>query len=332
VKTIGLEEHFVMAPCCRRGGSSNWQNPAGLSARDDIGRHLADLDGERLAAMGDTALDVRVLTLTSPGVQNVTPKDAVPLQIICNDVAADAVRAHPNHLQGFATLATTDPDKAARELERAVTTLGLNGAMIFPRSRSRSRSRGRSVEHRDFWPIFEAAAALNAPLYLHPQVPPPPVQAAYYSGFDDAVNTGLATDGIGWHYDAGVALLRLILAGVFDKFPNLQVVLGHWGEVVLFYLDRADNLAATAELARPISEYFRTNVLVTPSGLFSQRYLLLALKVIGIDRVLFSTDYPYRFAPDGGARRFLEEAGLGEADREKIAPGNWGRICAGIRR
>jgi len=328
VKTIGLEEHFVTPDVLQAWQrlDPQWQNPAGLSARDDIARRLVELDAERLAAMEDTGLDVQVLSLTSPGVQNEAPKDAVTLQITCNDLVADAVRAHPNHLQGFATLATTDPVKAARELERAVTTLGLNGAMIFP------RSRGRSLEHRDFWPIFEAAAALNAPLYLHPQVPPPPVQAAYYSGFDDTLNAGLATYGIGWHYDVGVALLRLILAGVFDQFPNLEVVVGHWGEMVLFYLDRVDNLAAAAELARPISEYFRTNVLVTPSGIFSQRYLRWALEVIGVDRILFSTDYPYRFAPHGGARRFLEEADLTELEREKIASGNWDRICTGIRR
>jgi uncharacterized protein len=236
------------------------------------------------------------------------------------------VRAHPNHLQGFATLATADPNVAARELERAVTKLGLNGALIFP------RSRGESLDQREFWPIFEAATALGAPLYLHPQVPSPPVQAAYYGGFDDAVNAGLATYGIGWHYDAGVALLRLILAGVFDQFPNLQVMLGHWGEMVLFYLDRVDNLTAAARLERPISDYCRTNVLVTPGGVFSQRYLRWALEVVGVDRILFSTDYPYRFVGDGGARRFLEEADLSEADRDKIASGNWGRICAGIRR
>jgi predicted TIM-barrel fold metal-dependent hydrolase len=328
VKTIGLEEHFVTADVLQAWSrlEPQWQNPAGLNADDDLARRLVDLDGERLAAMGDTGLDVQVLSLTSPGVQNVEPKDAVPLQIACNDLVADTVRAHPNHLQGFATLATADPDVAARELERAVTKLGLNGALIFP------RSRGESLDRREFWPIFEAAAALEAPLYLHPQVPPPPVRAAYYDGFDDTVNAGLATYGIGWHYDAGVGLLRLILAGVFDQFPNLQVVLGHWGEVVLFYLDRVDNLAAAAGLARPISEYFRANVLVTPGGVFSQRYLRWALEVVGVDRILFATDYPFRFAPDSGARRFLEEADLSEADREKIACGNWDRICAGIRR
>ncbi|MBS4728980.1 amidohydrolase [Mycobacterium sp. SM1] len=328
MKIIGLEEHFVTADVVQawRRLEPHWQNPPRLSARDDIAHRLAELDRERLAAMEDTGLDVQVLSLTSPGVQNLAPNDGVTLQMICNDLVADAARAHPNHLQGFATLATTDPVKAASELERAVTTLGLNGAMIFP------RSRGRSLEHRDFWPIFEAAAALNAPLYLHPQVPPPPVQAVYYSGVDDAVDAGLATYGIGWHYDAGIALLRLILCGVFDHFPNLEVIVGHWGEMVLFYLDRIDNVATAAQRARPISDYFRTNVLVTPSGIFSQRYLRWALEVIGVDRILFSTDYPYRFAPHGGARRFLEEANLTEVEREKIASGNWDRICAAIRR
>ena len=328
MKTIGLEEHFVTADVSQawRRLEPQWQNPPGLSGRDDIAHRLTDLAGERLEAMEDSGLDVQVLSLTSPGVQNLTPIDAVPLQTTCNDLVADAVRAHPDHLQGFATLATTDPVSAAIELERAVTTLGLNGALIFP------RSRGRSLDHNDFWPIFEAAAALNAPLYLHPQVPPAPVQDAYYDGFDDTVNASLATFGIGWHYDAGVALLRLILAGVFDDFPTLQVIVGHWGETVLFYLDRIDNLSTAAQRERPISDYFRTNVLVTPSGIFSQRYLRWAIEVIGIDRILFSTDYPYRLAPHGGARRFLEEADLTEAEREKIASANWDRICAHIRR
>jgi uncharacterized protein len=172
VKTIGLEEHFVTADVLQAWSrlEPQWQNPARLNADDDLARRLVDLDGERLAAMGDTGLDVQVLSLTSPGVQNVEPKDAVPLQIACNDLVADTVRAHPNQLQDFATLATTDPNGAARELERAVTTLGLNGALIFP------HSRGESLDQREFWPIFEAATALAAPLYLHPQVPSPPVR------------------------------------------------------------------------------------------------------------------------------------------------------------
>jgi uncharacterized protein len=328
VKTIGLEEHFVTSDVEQAWGrlDPQWQNPPALNGRGDLAQRLADLDAERFAAMQDSGLDVQVLSLTSPGVQNVPSSDAVALQTACNDLVADAVRAHPDQLQGFATLATTDPVTAADELQRAVTTLGLNGALIFP------RSRGRNLDERDFWPIFEAAAALKAPLYLHPQVPPPAVCDAYYSGFDDTVNAGLATFGIGWHYDVGLALLRLILAGVFDEFPDLQVIVGHWGETVLFYLDRVDNLAAAAQRERTISDYFRTNVLVTPSGVFSQRYLRWAVEVVGVDRILYSTDYPYRIAPDGGARRFLQDADLSEDDRESIASTNWDRIVAGIRR
>jgi uncharacterized protein len=328
VKTIGLEEHFVTSDVEQAWGrlDPQWQNPPALNGRGDLAQRLADLDAERFAAMEDSGLDVQVLSLTSPGVQNVPSSDAVALQTACNDLVADAVRAHPDQLQGFATLATTDPVRAADELQRTVTTLGLNGALIFP------RSRGRNLDERDFWPIFEAAAALKAPLYLHPQVPPPAVCDAYYSGFDDTVNAGLATFGIGWHYDVGLALLRLILAGVFDEFPDLQVIVGHWGETVLFYLDRVDNLAAAAQRERTISDYFRTNVLVTPSGVFSQRYLRWAVEVVGVDRILYSTDYPYRIAPGGGARRFLEDADLAQSEKEKIASTNWDRIVAGIRR
>lgn len=328
MKTVGLEEHFVTADVLEawRRLEPQWQNPAGLSGGDELVQRLAELDGQRLAAMDDTGLDVQVLSLTSPGLQNLAANDAVALQTSCNDLVADAVQRHPDHLQGFATLATTDPAGAADELERAVTTLRLPGAMVFP------RSRGRRLDHSDFWPIFEAAGALNAPLYLHPQVPAPPVREAYYGGFNDTIDAGFATYGIGWHYDVGVALLRLILGGVFDRFPTLEVIVGHWGEVVLFYLDRIDNLAAAGNLERPISDYFSTNVLVTPSGIFSQRYLRWALEVVGVDRILFSTDYPYRFAPHGGARRFLQEADLTDVEREKIASGNWERLCAGISR
>ena len=240
------------------------------------------------------------------------------LQGVCNDRLADAVRRHPDRLQGFATLATPDPEAAAAELGRAVTKLGFNGAMLY------GRTRDRNLDHPDFWPIFEAAEALNAPLYLHPQSPPPAVRGAYYSGLGDAVDAALATHGLGWHYDAGLQLLRLILGGVLDRFPGLQLILGHWGEVMLFYLDRIDRMTGIADLARPVSEYVRTNVFVTPGGVFSQRYLQWSLDVVGPDRILFATDYPYVMVPDGGGRRFLEQAETARriARRSRRAIGN----------
>ena len=329
MKTIGLEEHFATPELIDAWDAlePQWQDVAHVAtAHDVLTRRLVDVDAERIAAMDGTGLDVAVVSMTTPGLQNLTPADAVALQGICNDTLADAKRRNPDRLQGFATLATPDPKAGAAELGRAVTELGFNGAMLY------GRTRDRNLDHTDFWPIFEAAEALNAPLYLHPQSPPPAVRSAYYSGLGDGVDAALATHGFGWHYDAGLQLLRLILGGVLDRFPGLQLILGHWGEVMVFYLERIDRMTGIASLARPVSEYVRTNVFVTPGGVFSQRYLQWALEVVGVDRIMFATDYPYVMVPDGGARRFLEEAEITEADREKIASGNWERLCANIRR
>ena len=326
---IGLEEHFVTPEVLQawQALDPRWQDLAlAQSATGETKRRLLDLSAERFAAMADTGLDVQVLSLTAPGVQNLLPPEAVALQTAANDQLAAAVWAHPDRLQSLATLATPDPAAAAQELERAVTKLGMNGAMVF------GRTRERNLDDPFFWPIFEAAAALKAPLYLHPQSPQPTVRAAYYAGFSEPVDALFATAGIGWHYETGVQLLRLMLSGVFDRFPDLQIIVGHWGEVVLFYLERAQQLATAGKLKRSLAEYMRSNVFVTPSGILSQRYLRWATEVVGIERLIYSTDYPYVPASLHGSRQFLEEAALSEADREKIASGNWDQLCAGIRR
>ncbi len=329
MRFIGLEEHFVTAEILQawRALDPRWQDLAQpASATGETGRRLLELGPERFAAMAQTGLDVQVLSLTAPGVQNLRPAEAVALQTATNDQLAAAVRAHPDRLQGLATLATPNPAAAAQELERAVTKLGLNGALVF------GRTRERSLDDPYFWPIFEAAAALNCPLYLHPQSPPLAVRAAYYTGFGEAVDTVFATHGLGWHYETGVQLLRLLLSGVFDRFPTLQIIVGHWGEVVLFYVERVQQLATLKQLAQPLAEYVRRNVYVTPSGMLSRRYLRWATEVVGLERLLFSTDYPFEPAALHGARHFLAEAPLSAVDQEKIACGNWDRLCAGIRR
>ena len=329
MKIIGLEEHFVTQDVLDawRALDPRWQDVA-LQHSDggEIGERLADLADQRIAAMDETGVDVQVLSLTAPGVQSLEPGEAVALQIASNDLLAETICRHPDRFQGFATLATPDPSAAARELERAITKLGLNGAMLF------GRTRDRNLDHPDNWPIFEAAATLRAPLYIHPQSPVPAVREAIYGGLGDATDAAFATFGLGWHYETGVQILRMVLAGVFDRFPDLQLITGHWGEVVLFYLDRIDNLAGPAKLAHPMSDYFRRHVSVTPSGVWSERYFRWTLEVLGAARILFSTDYPYRFTPDGGARRFLQDAILTDADRAAIAHGNWERLVANIRR
>ena len=329
MRIVALEEHLVTDPVLSawRALEPQWRDLAFVhSSQGEPARRLLDLEEDRRAAMADSGVDVQVLSLTAPGLQNLAPEDAVALQGAVNNVIAGTVRTAPDRFQGFATLATPVPREAARELERAVTRLGLNGAMLF------GRTRGRNLDHPDNWPIFEAADALRAPLYIHPQSPRPAVREALYSGLGDEVDAALATHGIGWHYEAGVQILRLVLSGVFDRFPNLQLITGHWGEVVLFYLERVDHLAGIAKLERPVSDYFRRHVSVTPSGIFSPRYLRWAVEVLGADRILFSTDYPFVPVPHGGARRFLNEADLSEADRALVAHGNWDRLVAAIRR
>ena len=148
----------------------------------------------------------------------------------------------------------------------------------------------------------------------------------------DEIETLFARPGIGWHYETGIQILRLILAGVFDRFPNLQMMTGHWGEVILFYLDRTDMLSGAAKLPRKISEYVQQHVFVTAGGIMSQRYLRWALEVLGADRILFATDYPYTAASQAGARAFLEAAQISEVERTKIASGNWEALCERILR
>ena len=327
MRIVALEEHFVTGDVVRAGAAvePRWRDDSAsfLPPGGDMSARLHDLSDGRVRLMDASGVDVQVLSLTTPGVQTLGADAARDLARQVNDRIAQTVQARPDRFQGFATLPTPAPLAAVRELERAVVELGLKGAMIFGRTRDRNADAG------EFMPIYEAAASLGVPLYLHPQMPDRPVRHSYYSGLGDAVDLNVAMGGVGWHYETGVQLLRLVLSGIFDRFPDLQVITGHWGEVVLFYLERIALLSPVAKLQRPVIDYFRRNVSVTPSGIFSQRYLRWAIEVLGVDRILFSTDYPYVHAPDGGARAFLDQADLSPEDRAKIAHGNWDRLCAG---
>lgn len=328
MRVVALEEHFLtldvrnawgaLAPAERDGSLT-------LFSDGEIGARLDDLSAARIARMDSAGVDVAVLSLTTPGVQNLGASEAVPLARRTNDLLAEAVRRHPDRFEGFATLPTPDPKAAARELERAVTALGFRGAMLH------GRTRDRNLDHPDFLPVLEASAALRVPLYIHPQIPQPMVREALYAGLGDELDLHLATGGLGWHVETGIQALRLILAGTFDRFPELQVILGHWGEVVLFYLERVNVLSQAARhLRRPVADYVRSNLHVTPGGIFSPRYLSWALDIIGAERILFATDDPYVPMSKGGARRFLEEAVLSGADRARIAHGNWDRLRASM--
>jgi len=328
-KLVGLEEHVVWPGVVTKWSrlSPKWRDLSfTASTTGDTGRRLAEVGPERLEAMDRTGLDMQVLSLSTPGVQNLSAADATTLQSISNDALAETVRARPDCFGGFAALATSEPASAAKELERAIRTLNLDGAMIF------GRTRAESADSPSMWPIYEVAAALRAPLYLHPATPPHPIRFGSYDGFGDAVSAALATHRLGWHYDTGVQLIRLILSGVLDRFPDLQIIVGHWGEMVLFYLERLAPLEAIAKLPRPLIDYFRSQVYVTPSGMQSDRYLAWAMDILGPERIMFSTDYPFEPASTSGARTYLTDASLDERQRELIASENWNQLRSAIRR
>ena len=324
MKLIGLEEHFIsqdIKNAWSRLPPDRTDDSVVHLDQGDVQARLEDLSEARLTHMDETGLDVQVLSLTTPGLHNVDADQAVSLARNANDVLAATVKMRPDRFEGFATLPIRAPEAAARELERSVGDLGLKGAMLH------GRTGARNLDHPDFRPIFEAAARLGVPLYIHPQIPQQAVRDAYYSGFGEDFDVLFASGGVGWHFETGIQFLRLVLSGTFDRHPNLQIILGHWGEVVLFYLDRIDMMSRRgAKIDHDIVHYVRSNLYVTPSGIFSQSYLSRSIEILGAERIMFSTDYPFVFAPGGGARNFLNSAPLSSGDKENVAHGNWERL------
>ncbi|MCZ2811942.1 amidohydrolase family protein [Modestobacter sp. VKM Ac-2979] len=305
-----------------------------MSSRGDINRALLDVGEERLARMDAAGVAMEVLSVTTPGTQPLPAVEAAPLAREANDFLADAVRRHPDRFAAFATLPTPDATAAADELRRAVTELGHVGAMLFPRTGD------VFLDDDRFRPIFEAAAELRVPLYIHPALPPRQLRTIAYGGFDQWTSMILGTGGWGWHAEAGLATLRLILSGTFDRHPDLQVVLGHWGEMLVPFADRADLLSGAARhLERRVLDYITGNVHVTAGGVFSHRMLRQAVDVLGADRVMFGQDDPYgrttgtagedsrgRFSGSNGARIFVQTAPLSPEDRTKLAHANAERL------
>ena len=325
MKIIGLEEHFVtpeLAQATKDLPPEQVGSLFQLFKDGPVQDRLLDLGDERLRQMDLIGLDVMVLSITTPGVELLAPAPAVVLARQANDRLAAAVRAHPDRYAAWAAVPTPDPAAAVQELQRAVQELGCRGALINGRTAD-----NKYLDHPDFRPLLAMAAQINVPIYLHPQVPPAAVRAVYYDGFGPELSGAFAGGGWGWHLDAGIGALRLILSGVFEELPNLQIVLGHWGEMVPFYLERADVMTPVAKhLKKSVAEYFRQHFYVTGSGINTTAYLQRAVEVMGADRVMFSTDYPYRYESEDTGREFLAQAPLSFDDKAKIAHCNAERL------
>ena len=336
MKIITIEEHVcdpALAKACQKAQSAEAPYMALWAAQtlDDPAAHATnvphmvpasqamtlarDMGEQRLAEMDAAGIDMQILSYSNSP-QLLTGAEALPLTRDANDTLADAVKAHPNRFGAFAALPWSDPDAAAAELERTVGQFGFNGAMIT------GRPGDTFLDDPRYSPILAAAEALNVPIYVHPGVPINHVQQAYYAGLEPAISARLSMFGWGWHAEAGVQIVRMILAGVFDKYPKLTIIAGHWGEMVPFFLARLDEMfpLAASGLSRSITDTFKQHVYVTPSGMLNLPHLKFTLDVLGADRIIYAVDYPYLTTQ--GARAFIEDAPIGRAEKHKIAHGN----------
>jgi 5-carboxyvanillate decarboxylase len=281
-------------------------------------RRLLDVGSERLEIMDANDVDVHLLLMTMPGVQPLPASSAVPLAQLANDRLASMISRHPGRFAGLAAVAPQDPKAAAAEISRAVTELGLNGAVI------NSHTDSEYLDEPKYWPILEAAEALGTPLYIHPRSPGSQMAAAFEK-------YGLYTGIWGFQADTGLHAVRLILGGVLDRFPRLQVVLGHLGEGLPFWLYRLDVVHPMRVSHRPRpalsltpSEYFRRNFAITTSGMNWSPALRFCIEAIGADNIMFAIDYPFQATED--AVRGLDEAEISDEDRRKIYHRNAERI------
>ncbi|MFG2595728.1 amidohydrolase family protein [Streptomyces sp. NPDC048462] len=328
MKLITIEEHTLHAGVAKASAARTAGVSPGFGASyapasglpySPTAEVLEDLDEGRLAAMDADDIDMQVLSnLTT----QYLPADVAPeLVRDVNDRLAAACGRHPDRFAAFASLPTTTADRAPDELRRAVEELGFVGTLIHGRTDDEYLSAER------FDPILRTAADLRVPVYLHP-APPTRVTAAdnYEAGLDQVVATRFATAAWGWHNESGVHFIHLVLSGVFDRYPELQFILGHWGEGVPWYLDRLDEALPrkATGLDRTIGEYVRQNTYYTPSGMFTAPHLRFCTDLLGTDRMIHSVDYP--FVGNAGSRTFLADSGLSEDAQHDIAHRNAERL------
>jgi predicted TIM-barrel fold metal-dependent hydrolase len=322
MRVVALEEHFNVpalvkridpAAIKRRGYQPRRPPPAGRPNPMEL---LPEIGEIRLKSMDEAGVTVQVLSNNGPGPDLVPGADGVAMARELNDYLADVVARRPDRFAGFAALPMQSPEACAAELERCVKELHFPGAMIH------GTTEGRFLDHPSYDGLLAAAVELDVPIYIHPHLAPAPVREAYYSGLEQGAGRVLEAAGWGWHSETAIHLLRLVLAGTLDKHPKLKIIIGHMGEMLPVMLARADAVFALDidHLQRPISRAILDQVWITTSGIFTEPPLLAAQMTFGIDRILFSVDYPY--APNMAGRRFLNSISLAPADMAKLCHAN----------
>jgi predicted TIM-barrel fold metal-dependent hydrolase len=307
-RVIAIEEHYMDAEVREHFSVADATKQPWVTER------LDNLSNLRIKEMDECGIDLQVLSLGAPSTQKLDPATAVRLASAANDRLHHAVERHPERFAAFAALPTPEPKAAADELERTVTTMGFKGAMVH------GLTNGLFLDDKRFWPIFERAQALDVPIYLHPASPHPAVIEAYYKDYAQDF-PGLLRAGWGYTVETATAGVRMVLSGVFDKYPRLNIILGHLGEGLPFLLWRIDSaLSRTGNKPMNFREIFSEHFWITTSGFFSNPALLCCVQELGVDRIIFSVDYP--FVPNQPAMDWVPNIPLSAEDKAKILSGN----------
>ncbi len=296
-----------------------------MSSPSDRAQHimrcLQDLDQIRLQHMDEAGIDRQVIALTAPGVQVMDKSTAVSFAALANDQLSEAVKRHPTRFTGMIAVAPQDPKAAALEIERGVTKLGMHSVII------NSHTHGEYLSDSKFWDIFAAAESHAVPIYLHPNsLPRNMFQPFHECGLDGAI--------YGFGVETGLHALRIITAGVFDRFPNLQIIIGHMGEALPFWAYRLDYMhkatvmsqryASMKPLNKKPSDYLRENFYITNSGVAWEKAIKFTQDVVGVDRVMYAMDYPYQYAAeevvilDGMKMSFDDKKKFFQTNAEKV--------------
>ncbi len=321
VRTITLEEHFSTAEFLKATEPVRRTN----ARLEELTSKLLDVGDGRIADMDANGIDMQVLSLSSSGLDKLDGATATEVVRDSNDQLAAAVSAYPERFAGFATVALEEPEKAALELERCVKEYKFKGLIVM------GSLNGVFLDDARFTPVFEAVEALDVPIYVHPGLPPKAVADVYFGGLPGGIGFALSMAGWGWHAETGLHCMRLMVSGVFDRFPKLKIIVGHMGDHLPFNIARADRVfevmaggGGWAGFKRRVWEYFVEHFYITTSGYFDLAPFVCARDVIGIDRVMFSIDYPYASNKDG--REFLERLPVSAEEIEKVAHGNAERV------
>jgi predicted TIM-barrel fold metal-dependent hydrolase len=311
---IALEEHFAIADSLRE--SAEYAVPGQWNVLE---RRLTDLDGERLAEMDKNGIGFAILSLNAPGVQSMfETKKAVDYATRANDALAAAVARHPDRYAGFAAVAMQDPDAACREVTRAVRELQFKGVMLNGFSQIGDAETIIYYDDPRYRPFWATVAELGVPFYLHPR-DPLPERTTFYDGHP-------WLRGASWAFGVETAThaLRLMASGIFDTHPALTAILGHLGEMLPYCIWRFDHRVTKRPRGIParktFTQYLRSNFYVTTSGNFHTSTMKHAIAELGVDRVLFSVDYPFEECADGAS--WFDTCEISDSDREKIGRTN----------